>query len=106
MTYTSSSSSSVLLCPHCRGSGLPYGWLRRMSHDPPRWPNVDWRVYTTVNAAEANGLTCLPKHGVARDNIFFVTHPVADPCESCLRTTIVVRGVYLLHHRATYNLLL
>jgi hypothetical protein len=25
-----------------------------------------------------NGLTCLPKHGGARDNKFFVTHPMTD----------------------------
>ncbi|CAG9793928.1 unnamed protein product [Diatraea saccharalis] len=45
-----------------------------MGHDPPRWPNADWRVLTTANAAGTNGLTCLPKHEVARDNIFF-GHP-------------------------------
>ncbi|CAG9786540.1 unnamed protein product [Diatraea saccharalis] len=81
-------SSSALLCPHSRGSGLPYGWLRRMGHDPSRGPNADWRVLTTANAAGTDGLTCLPKHGVARDNNFLVTHPVTDPCESCLTTTI------------------
>ncbi|CAG9783610.1 unnamed protein product [Diatraea saccharalis] len=86
------SSSSALLCPHFRGSGLPYGWLRRMGHDPPPWPNADWRVLTTANAAGTNGSTCLPKHEVARDNIFLVTHPVTDPCESCLTTTIAGRG--------------
>ncbi|CAG9783586.1 unnamed protein product [Diatraea saccharalis] len=90
--------SPALLRPHCRGSGLPYGWLRRMGHDPPRWPNADWRVLTTANAAGTNGLTCLPKHGVARDNNFLVTHPVTDPCESCLTTTIAGRGAYPLRH--------
>ncbi|CAG9784926.1 unnamed protein product [Diatraea saccharalis] len=88
----SSSSSPALL-------RLPYGWLRRMGHDPPRWPNADWRVLTTANAAGTNGLTCLPKYGVA--NNFLVTHPVTDPCESCLTTTIAGRRAYPLRHRAT-----
>ncbi|CAG9791708.1 unnamed protein product [Diatraea saccharalis] len=92
-------SSPALLRPHCRGSGLPYGWLRRMGHDPPRWPNA--RVLTTANAAGTNGLTCLPKHEVARDNNFLVTHPVTDHCESCLTTTIAGRGAYRLRQRAT-----
>ncbi|CAG9791637.1 unnamed protein product [Diatraea saccharalis] len=97
----SSSSSPALLRPHCRGSGLHYGWLRRLGHDPPRWPNADWRILTTANAVGTNGLTCLPKHGVARDNNFLVTHPMTDPCESCLTTTIAGRGAYPLRHRAT-----
>ncbi|CAG9793651.1 unnamed protein product [Diatraea saccharalis] len=75
-----------------------------MGHDLPRWPNADWRVLTTANAAGTNGLTCLPKHGVARDNNFLVTHPVTDPCESCLTTTIAGRGAYPLRHRATIKI--
>ncbi|CAG9783696.1 unnamed protein product [Diatraea saccharalis] len=65
-----------------------------MGHDPSRWTNADWRVLTTANAAGTNGLTWLPKHGVARDNNFLVTHPVTDPCESCLTTRIAGRGAY------------
>ncbi|CAG9793250.1 unnamed protein product [Diatraea saccharalis] len=52
--FQGSSSLSALLRPHCRGSGLPYGCLRRMGRDPPRWPNADWRVLTTANAAGTN----------------------------------------------------
>ncbi|CAG9792151.1 unnamed protein product [Diatraea saccharalis] len=70
-----------------------------MGHDPPRWPNADWRVLTTANAAGTNGLTCLPKHGVVRDNNFLVTHPVTDPCERCLTTTIAGHGAYPQRHR-------
>jgi hypothetical protein len=35
-------------------------------------------VQTTANAAGTNGLTCLPKHGGARDNKFLVTRPMTD----------------------------
>jgi hypothetical protein len=38
-------------------------------------PSADWWVLTTANAAGTNGLTCLPKHGGARDNKFLVIHP-------------------------------
>jgi hypothetical protein len=43
---------------------LHYGLhIRRTSHNLPRGPSAGWRVLTTANAAETNGLTCLPKHG-------------------------------------------
>ncbi|CAG9789208.1 unnamed protein product [Diatraea saccharalis] len=45
-----------------------------MGHDLPRLL-IYIIVLTTANAAGTNGLTCLPKHGVARDNNFLVTHP-------------------------------
>ncbi|RVE51674.1 hypothetical protein evm_003646 [Chilo suppressalis] len=56
--------------------------IGRLGHDPPRGPSADWRVLTTADAAGTNGLTCLPKHGGARDNTFLVTHPMTDQCES------------------------
>jgi hypothetical protein len=34
-------------------------------------------VLTTANAAGTNGLTCLPKHGGARDNKILVIHPMS-----------------------------
>jgi hypothetical protein len=44
--------------------GLPYGLhVMRMNNNPLRGLNADWWVLTTANAARANGLTCLPKHG-------------------------------------------
>jgi hypothetical protein len=44
------------------GTGLLYGLhIRRTSHNLPRRPSAG--LLTTVNAAGANGLTCLPKHG-------------------------------------------
>jgi hypothetical protein len=51
--------------------GVPHGLhIRRTGHNPPRGPSVGWWVLTTANAAGTNGLTCLPKHGGARDNKF------------------------------------
>jgi hypothetical protein len=40
----------------------------------------------TANAAGTNSLTCLPKHGGARDYKFLVTHPTTDQC--CLTSAI------------------
>jgi hypothetical protein len=45
-------------------------------------------MLTTANAAETNGLTCLPMHG-AQDSKFLVTHPMTDQC--CL-TSIARRS--------------
>ncbi|RVE42913.1 hypothetical protein evm_012441 [Chilo suppressalis] len=45
--------------------------IGRLGHDPPRGPSADWWVLTTADAAETNGLTCLPKHGGARDTNFW-----------------------------------
>ncbi|RVE52231.1 hypothetical protein evm_003150 [Chilo suppressalis] len=56
--------------------------IGRLGHDPPRGPSADWWVLTTADAAGTNGLTCLPKHGGARDSKFLVTHPMTDHCES------------------------
>jgi hypothetical protein len=44
----------------------------------------------TVNAAGANGLTCQPKHGEARDNIFSVAHLRTD--KRCLTSAIACRS--------------
>jgi hypothetical protein len=41
----------------------------------------------TANKAGTNGLTCLPKHGGARDSKFLVTHPMID--QFCLAFVIV-----------------
>jgi hypothetical protein len=35
---------------------------------------LETRMLTTANAAGTNGLTCLPKHGIARDNKFLNTN--------------------------------
>ncbi|RVE42287.1 hypothetical protein evm_013052 [Chilo suppressalis] len=56
--------------------------LGRLGHDPPRGPSAGWWVRTTADAAGTNGLTCLPKHGGARDSKYLVTHPMTDHCES------------------------
>jgi hypothetical protein len=59
------SSSSAYLCPHCWGTGLSYGLpTRRTGHKTPRGLSADCWVLTTANTAGANGLTCLPKHGL------------------------------------------
>jgi hypothetical protein len=55
--------------------GLP---TRRTDHSPPRGPSEDWWVLMTANAAGTNGLTCLPKHGGARNGKVLVIHPKTD----------------------------
>ncbi|RVE41567.1 hypothetical protein evm_013784 [Chilo suppressalis] len=67
---------------------FPMDGIGRLGHDPPRGPGAGWWVLTTADAAGTNGLTCLPKHGGARDSKFSVTHPMTDHCESCLNATI------------------
>jgi hypothetical protein len=53
----------------------PYGLhIRRTGHNRPRGPCAGWWVLTIANAAGANGLTCFPKQGGARDNKFLVTN--------------------------------
>jgi hypothetical protein len=42
------------------------------------------------NAAGANGLTCLPKHGGARDSKFLVTYPKTN--QRCLTSAIARRN--------------
>jgi hypothetical protein len=65
--------------PPLRHIGHPYGLpTRRTGH--PHWASADWWLLTTANTAGTNGLTCLPKHRGARDNIFLVTHPMTDLC--------------------------
>jgi hypothetical protein len=72
------SSSSAYLRPYCWSTGLPYGLLtRRRGHNLPRRLSEALWVLTTANTAGANGLTCLPKHGGARDITFF-GHPSDD----------------------------
>ncbi|RVE42481.1 hypothetical protein evm_012866 [Chilo suppressalis] len=63
-------------------------------------PSADWWVLTTADAAGTNGLTCLPKHGGARDSKFLVTHPMTDHCESCLTSTNAAERANHLRHRA------
>jgi hypothetical protein len=41
-------------------------------------PVANWWVLSAANAAGTNGLTCLPKHGGARDDKILVTHPMTD----------------------------
>jgi hypothetical protein len=70
----SSSSSLTYQYPHCWGTGVPYGlYIRRTGHNSPPWPSAGWWL-RIVNAARTIVLTCLPKHGGARDNKFLVTH--------------------------------
>ncbi|RVE45259.1 hypothetical protein evm_010081 [Chilo suppressalis] len=53
--------------PTAGAQAFPMDGIGRLGHDPPRGPSADWRVLITADAAGANGLTCLPKHGGARD---------------------------------------
>jgi hypothetical protein len=48
-------------------------------------------------------LTCLPKHGRARDNKFLVTHPMIGNYERCLASAIARWAHWPLDHRAHPN---
>jgi hypothetical protein len=62
-----------LLMPHYWGTGLSNGLhKKRIRHNLPRGPSADWWVLTSTDAAGTTGLTCLRKHGRARDNKFLV----------------------------------
>jgi hypothetical protein len=85
------SLSSAYQCPHCWGTGLPYGLhIKRTGHNPPRETDASWCVLTTANAAGTNGLTCLWKHGEARDNKFLFTHSMTD--QRCITFSIARRS--------------
>ncbi|RVE48522.1 hypothetical protein evm_006833 [Chilo suppressalis] len=86
--------------PTVGAQAFPMDGIGKLGHDPPRGHSADWRVLTTAYAAGTNGLTCLPKHGGARDNNFLVTHPMTDLCESCLSSTIAAERANHLRHRA------
>jgi hypothetical protein len=55
-----------------------------------RGPSAGWWVVMTANAAGTNGLTCLPKHGGARDNKFLVTPSMIY--QRCLTSAIARRS--------------
>jgi hypothetical protein len=65
---------------------------------------------TIANAAETNGLMCVPKHGGARDNKFLVTHPMTDQRYLQLTDRTPKRtdrgAIELLEHIEQYVLLL
>ncbi|RVE42535.1 hypothetical protein evm_012815 [Chilo suppressalis] len=82
--------------PTAGAQAFPMDGIGRLGHDPPRGPSADWRVLTTADAAGTNGLTCLPKHGEARDSKFLFTHPMIDHCESCLISTTAAERKPLL----------
>jgi hypothetical protein len=81
---------SLLMSPLLSQAFLIYHTKRRTGHKPPRGPSAGWWALTTANAAGTNGLTCLPKHGGARDNKFLVTHPMTD--QRCLASAIARRS--------------
>ncbi|RVE53011.1 hypothetical protein evm_002309 [Chilo suppressalis] len=86
--------------PTAGAQAFPMDGIGRLGHDPPCGPSADWWVLTTADATGTNGLTCLPKHGGARDRTFLVTHPMTDHCESCLTSTIAAERANQLRHRA------
>jgi hypothetical protein len=66
---------------------MPSLWITyKKNHNPPRGPSAGWWVLTTANAAGTTGLTCLPKHGGARENKFLVTHTMTE--QRCLTSAI------------------
>ncbi|RVE50541.1 hypothetical protein evm_004768 [Chilo suppressalis] len=88
--------------PTAGAQAFPMDGIGRLGHDPPRRPSADWWVLTTADAAGTNGLTCLPKHRVARDTKFLVSHPMTNHYESCLTSTIVAERANHLRHRAPH----
>jgi hypothetical protein len=93
-----------LLMSPLLGHRLSYGLpTRRTGHNPPRGPSADCWLLTTANAAGTNGLTCLPKHGAARDNKFLVTHPKTGHWDRCLASAIARRAHWPLDHRAPHR---
>ncbi|RVE46209.1 hypothetical protein evm_009167 [Chilo suppressalis] len=92
--------AGLINVPTAGAQAFPMDGIGRLGHDPPRGPSADWRVLTTADATGTNGLTCLPKHGGARDSKFLVTHPMTDHCESYLTSTIAAERANHLRHRA------
>jgi hypothetical protein len=75
----------------CWGTGLPYGLhIRKTGANLPDGTSAGWMVLTSLNAAGTNRLTCLPKHGGARDSKFLVTHPMTD--QRCLTFALARRS--------------
>jgi hypothetical protein len=72
--------------------------IKRTDYNPPREPSAGWWVLTTANAAGTNGLTCLPKHGGARDNKFLVSHPMTE--QRCSTPAIARRSARPRGYRA------
>jgi hypothetical protein len=69
----------------------PFLWItHRTGHNSPHGPSADKWVLTTANADGTNGLTCLPKHGRARDFTYLVIHPLIDLSERCLTFSIAL----------------
>jgi hypothetical protein len=84
-----------LLISHCWGTGLPYVLhIKRKGHNPLCRSSAGWWVLTTANTAGTNGLTCLTKHGKARDNKFLVTHPMTD--QRCLTSAIARQSALIV----------
>jgi hypothetical protein len=77
--------------------------IRRTLHKPPRRPSADWWVPTTANATKNNSLMCFPKHGVAQDNKFLVTHWMTDLSIDCSPSALTMgpwareKGLYNTH---------
>ncbi|RVE53003.1 hypothetical protein evm_002301 [Chilo suppressalis] len=90
--------------PTAGAQAFPMDGLGRLGHNPPRGPSAGWWVLTTANAAGTNGLTCLPKHGGARDSKFLVAHPMTDHCESCSTSTTAAERANHWRHRAPRNM--
>jgi hypothetical protein len=68
-----------------RAQAFLIDYTRRTGHKPPREPSLGWCMLTTANAADTNGLTCLPKHERSRDSKFLITHLTTD--QRCLTLT-------------------
>jgi hypothetical protein len=83
----------------------PSLWItHKTGHNPSRGPSAGWCVLTTANAAGTNGLTCLPKHGGTRDNIFLVTDSVTY--QRCLTFAIARRSALTAGPSSSTNIII
>ncbi|RVE44983.1 hypothetical protein evm_010347 [Chilo suppressalis] len=69
--YSKLAKNKPINVPTAGVQTFPMDGIGRLGHDPPRGPSADWWVLATADAAGTNGLTCLPKHGGARDSKFW-----------------------------------
>ncbi|RVE44991.1 hypothetical protein evm_010355 [Chilo suppressalis] len=68
---TGDNATQPINVPTAGVQGFPMDGIGGLGHDSSRGPSADWWVLTTADAAGNNGLTCLPKHGGARDSNFW-----------------------------------
>ncbi|RVE40955.1 hypothetical protein evm_014395 [Chilo suppressalis] len=76
-----------------------------LGHVPPRGPSAaHWWVLTTADAAGTNGLTCLPKHGGARDtNLINIVSLPVSPAVPLAAAGLEIHCVEIMSDIEYYN---